>query len=352
VEDLARAVDRTELVGDVIEHWRELGNDAPTFAFAVNVEHSKHLAERFNAAGIPARHVDGETDATERDDAVAALRDGRVKVLTNCGIYCEGTDVPVVKTIVCARPTKSEGLFLQQAGRGARPCPGSPPFVLLDHAGCCADHGLPQEPREYTLEGRRKRDKTTISLPPVKDCPQCYALVPTALRVCECGYEWPVDAAPTEPLKENEGKLVELTPGQRSRLVEWNAIVEDWHRENAVRDARDEPLLKGGWCVHQWRRRTQAEWPPKGAKIPKLTAEQEAASAARRAHGKRAPEEPIKPSPIVVHDPPPSWLSGAAQCLEPSPELHQSPAAPVPTVLATPRARALESSGVLEEWTL
>src|SRR5262249_22148384 len=158
---------------------------------------------RFNEAGIPAKHVDANTETSERDDAIAALHEGRIKVLCNCNVFTEGTDVPCVKTIILARPTLSEGLYLQQAGRGPRPHPGSPPFVILDHAGCVTAFGAPQEPREYTLDGKKKRDKLTITLPPRKECPKCYALVPSSQRACPgCGYEWPAVESGKETPKE------------------------------------------------------------------------------------------------------------------------------------------------------
>lgn len=287
--ELAAAVDRSELVGDIVEHWIRRGNGLATFAFAINVQHSKHLAERFNAAGIPARHVDGNTETSERDDSLAALRAGTVKVLTNCNVFTEGTDVPEVKTIILARPTLSEGLYLQQAGRGARPFEDQP-FVILDHAGCCSSplfDGLPQDPRAYSLEGRKKRDKTTVRLPPVKDCPECCALVGAATRVCPgCGYVWPAEEPSTDPPKEAAGELVllnpqKLTKKQQERLDEWNEIVSEWEQRNRELDARGERLLAGGWCTNQWRNRSGQTWPPKGSKIPKLTPEQLEANASR-----------------------------------------------------------------------
>lgn len=280
-EQLARAVNKAELIGDIIEHWKTHGNDAPTFAFAVDVAHSMHLAQRFNAAGIPARHVDGATEASERDDAIAALRDGRVRVLCNCNVFTEGTDVPSVKTIVLARPTKSEGLYLQQAGRGARPHQGQE-FVVLDHAGCCTEFGLPQEPREYSLEGRKKRE-VGIATPRGKRCPNCGAILPYSARECPpsvlcSGYVWPTETPVAEPPKEAAGKLVELTPGQRKTLGKWDALVEEWRRENEKRVEDGLRPVGGGWCRAVWRRRT-GNWPPKGSKLPELTAEEEQALA-------------------------------------------------------------------------
>ncbi|AUX28120.1 MULTISPECIES: DEAD/DEAH box helicase [Sorangium] len=303
-DELARAVNRSELIGDIVDHYVRRGNDAPAFCFAVNVEHSRTLAARFIEAGIAARHVDGNTETSERDDATAALRDGRVRVLCNCNVFTEGTDVPQVKTIILARPTLSEGLYLQQAGRGARPHPGSPPFVLLDHAGCVTEFGAPQEPREYTLEGRRKRDKTTVTLPPRKECPTCYALVPSAQRTCPgCGYTWPAAELGKETPKEKNGELellvaggavngralAELTHAEIKRLKEWSALVEKWRVENRERDANGEPLREHGWILYQWRRTTGLDRAPKGSKIPKLTPEEKARSEERRTARRRQP---------------------------------------------------------------
>lgn len=289
IEELARAVDKGELVGDIVEHWKKYGNDAPTFCFAVNVAHSKHLAERFVAAGIAARHVDGNTETTERDDAIAALRAGDAKVLCNCDVFTEGTDVPSVKTIILARPTLSIRLYLQQVGRGARPC-GDIPFVVLDHAGCCrpveeGGFGLPQIDRAWSLKGAPKRDAGTRQ-PPTKDCPGCWAMVAPATRVCPgCGFVFPIVES-TDPPTEAEGELVrlndpkpakpkpDLTEKEAKALAHWNEIVARWEAMNAERDRDGLALKAGAWCMYQWRNETGKTWAPKGSKLPTLTPEQ------------------------------------------------------------------------------
>lgn len=279
-KELAVAVDKGELLGDIVDHWQRRGNNAATFCFAVGVEHSKHLRDRFLEAGIPAAHVDGNTDVRERDAAFRALRDGSIKVLCNCDVATEGTDVPCVKTIILARPTLSERIYLQQAGRGSRPFEGRE-FVILDHAGCTTNiefGGPPHWPREYSLEGRKKK-KREGSLPPAKKCPGCYCVVPIAMRACpDCGYEWPVEEEKVDPPKEKEGELVEITElnaPQILRLREWNKIVSGWRWENICRRARGEELREGKWCTGEWRR-MKSDWPPKAAKIPKLTLEERA----------------------------------------------------------------------------
>lgn len=288
-EELARAVDKGELVGNIVDHWKKYGNDARTFCFAVNVAHSKHLAERFVTAGIAARHVDGNTETNERDDALAALRAGDAKVLCNCDVFTEGTDVPSVKTIILARPTRSVRLYLQQVGRGARPYEDEP-FVVLDHAGCCrpADEGgfgLPQIVRSWSLKGLPKKEAGARQKP-TKDCPQCYAMVSIAARTCiGCGFVFPI-VETTDPPQEAEGELVrlndpgaskpkpELTDKEEKALAHWNQIVAAWEEMNAERDREGLALRAGGWCMNQWRNETGRTWAPKGSKIPTLTDEQ------------------------------------------------------------------------------
>lgn len=286
-DDLARAVDKVSLIGDIIEKWKQRGNDAPTFCFCVNVEHSKHVAARFVEAGVSAVHVDGNTETTERDDAIAALVDGRIKVLCNCNVFSEGTDVPCVKTIILARPTTSEALALQQAGRGSRPF-GATPFVILDHAQSFSPEGgfmLPQMHRDYDLDGRKKTDRE--GRPPTRECPGCGAYVPISMSECLCGFVFPSDEEEDGLPKEEPGELVELTPNQFKRAEEWNCLVRDWRWENEIRDARGDKLIEGSWCKREWRRKHH-RWPPKGSRIPSLTPAQCEANKMRKAQGRDA----------------------------------------------------------------
>ncbi|MFI5302654.1 MAG: DEAD/DEAH box helicase, partial [Polyangiales bacterium] len=119
--DLEAAVDRQALIGNIVEHWRRYADGVRTVVFAVSVAHSKHIVERFVAAGVAAEHLDGETPTTERDAILARLDRGDTRVVGSVGTLCEGWDQPSVKCAILARPTKSTGLYLQQAGRILRP---------------------------------------------------------------------------------------------------------------------------------------------------------------------------------------------------------------------------------------
>jgi superfamily II DNA or RNA helicase len=205
--ELAEAVDRQALVGNIVEHWMTHARGVRTVAFAASVEHSQHIAARFREAGVAAEHLDGGTPTIERDAILARLDRGETLVVSNCGVLCEGWDQPAVKCAILARPTKSTGLYLQQGGRILRPW-NDQRAIILDHAGCALEHGLPQDDREFSLEGTKKRTKATAEAP-ARECPTCFAVVGIATRVCpECGHEF---FAEREVPREEDGALEEVT---------------------------------------------------------------------------------------------------------------------------------------------
>jgi superfamily II DNA or RNA helicase len=217
--ELAAACDRPTLVGDIVAHYQRHGGGQRAVVFAAGVEHSRHLTEAFRAAGIAAEHLDGKTPAEERDAILTRLREGSTRVVSNVGVLTEGWDEPLVGVVILARPTKSVALMLQMAGRGLRPAEGKS-AVLLDHAGCVAAHGAPQDPREWSLAGKAKRAGATGGASPLKRCPECGRMVERTEPVCpECGYEWP--AAECRPLEQVEGDLREITEAElEARAVE------------------------------------------------------------------------------------------------------------------------------------
>lgn len=217
--ELARACDRPQLVGDVVAHYQRHGQGQRAVVFAAGVEHSRHFAEAFRAAGIDAEHLDGKTPNDERDAILTRLREGTTRVVCNVGVLTEGWDEPLVGCVILARPTKSVGLYLQMAGRGLRPAEGKV-AVLLDHAGCVAAHGAPQDPREWSLAGRSKRAGASGGASPLKRCPACGRMVERTEPACpECGREWP--AAECRPLEQVEGELREVSEAElEARAVE------------------------------------------------------------------------------------------------------------------------------------
>ena len=121
-------------VGDPSE-MRALG-------FCVSVAHAKFMADRFSTFGIPSRAVSADTRSEDRDDALRALRDGRVNALFAVDLFNEGVDVPEIDTVLFLRPTESATVFLQQLGRGLRHSAesGKSCLTVLDFIGQAHRH--------------------------------------------------------------------------------------------------------------------------------------------------------------------------------------------------------------------
>lgn len=100
--------------------------------FCVSREHAHYMTEVFNAAGIAAVTVLGDTASAARDAAVVDLRSGAVKVIFTVDVFNEGVDVPEINTVLFLRPTESATVFLQQLGRGLRRAKDKAVLTALD----------------------------------------------------------------------------------------------------------------------------------------------------------------------------------------------------------------------------
>ena len=206
--EAAAAIDKPTITGDAIKHYRQLASGKRAVVFCVSVEHSKHVVEQFRSAGISAAHVDGETNVHERDEAIRKFAAGEIKVLSNVELFGEGFDLPALEVAILLRPTKSLGLYLQQVGRALRTFPGKTVALILDHAGNCARHGLPDEEREWTLAGHHDEDEDKGPSESVKICPKCFAAQFPGRPACTyCGFVF--EAKPRE-VEEKEGDLSEV----------------------------------------------------------------------------------------------------------------------------------------------
>lgn len=202
-KDLLDIMDKSNITGDIVHHWKTLGENRPTLCFAVSIEHSKHIVSQFNDAGIPAIHCDADTSSEDRDIAISKLNSGEIKIISNVGVFSTGVDIPILSCLILARPTKSYSLFIQQLGRGTRTFEGKKDFVVLDHAANVPRHGFIINQAEGSLEGTFKN-----SIVSPKICKVCFmAYVSTHCKVCG---PLAKDISP-KALEIKEGELRELT---------------------------------------------------------------------------------------------------------------------------------------------
>lgn len=150
----------------VVAAHKEYAHDRPAIAFTVSVAGAYALAEAFRQAGYTAVAADGTTDKATRRQLLADFRASRYQILVNCGLWTEGLDVPEIAAIHLARPTRSDGLYIQMVGRGLRPVPGKDDCLILDYLPADARNvamlgdilGCPI-PREELLKSFETRDQ-------------------------------------------------------------------------------------------------------------------------------------------------------------------------------------------------
>lgn len=243
-----------QAMGDAVSHYRRTIEDhhnGTAIAFCCSVDHADALAEAFRSDGIAAARLDGSMDRGERRRLINDLGAGVLKVLTSCDIISEGTDIPSVTGAILLRPTDSLGLHLQQVGRVLRPCPGKTHAIINDHVGNSLRHGLPTDPREWSLEGRPKRKRAASDALPVRVCPKCFSTLPSTVPICtECGH---VFEAARRELTVVDGNLQELTPQQLAQQRR-RAIGQARTREE-LEALRLERGYKPGWVDHMLRAR-------------------------------------------------------------------------------------------------
>lgn len=205
--ELGALMDKPTIVGQAVDHYKKYADGKRALVRGVSIQHSQHIAAQFNAAGIAAEHVDGETPTEVRDAAMRSFETGKILVLSFVDLFSEGLDVPGIEAILDFRPTASLTLWLQFCGRSLRPAPGKV-AIILDAAGNALRHGLPDDEREWSLAGRNiKRRGTDESDVSVKVCPKCLAAMKPMPACQYCGYVF--ELKPRE-VKQVDGELVEI----------------------------------------------------------------------------------------------------------------------------------------------
>ena len=247
---LETAVRKGHVMGDVVASWQRLAEGRSTVLFAVGIEHSRDLVERFVAAGVKAEHLDGMTPEDERQAILVRLETGKTTLVSNVGVLCEGWDQPSVKCCIMARPTLSLTLWMQCSGRILRPYRGQK-ALILDHSGNVDRHGLPHEDREWSLDGAVTRKSQTDR---IRICGGCYAYV-TASPCPLCGH-----ATPERPRKvvQVDGVLERVNGAiKREQAADPKRAYFDTQVELAKKRG-----FKPGYASAKYKEKFDDAWPP------------------------------------------------------------------------------------------
>ena len=271
---LTDVMDQPKLIGNVVETWKHLARGKSTIVFASGVKHSQHLAETFNAQGIPAGHIDGGTNNDERIRILGDFNSGRITVLCNCMVLTEGFDAPLASVCVLARPTKSLSLYIQMVGRVLRPYEGKEHAIIIDHSGAVHTNGFATDDQEWKLghgrlkENHRKErgereEKTTI-------CEGCFRVF-TGSNICpSCGQVSKQKSAYTDYIDGQLGLV-----SKKTKKVERKEQYGEGFKESFYAELLGHCLIKHkkpGWAAHKYRERFK-EWPSGNPKPKEPTVE-------------------------------------------------------------------------------
>lgn len=244
--DVGRAVDKPQLIGDIVSHWLKLAAGTPTVCFAANIAHSKHITESFRAAGVAAEHIDCYTDEHERIAILNRVSSGETQVISNVGILTEGWDFPACKTMILARPTRSLTRYIQMAGRVLRPHELKDRALILDHSGTSLRLGFPTDELKLELDDGKpkKAGQDEQQKPEPKPCAVCAYVKPPRTPVCpKCGNV----AQVKHGLVEEDGELELVNRKKKARF-------ED--KQQCYSELLAIKLSKGysdGWVAHKYR---------------------------------------------------------------------------------------------------
>lgn len=211
VKQAEQVMDRPTITGDAIRAYRQYANGKRCMVFCVSIDHSEHTCAQYNQAGVPAEHIDGTYSDSEREAALERFRAGETLVLCTVQLAIEGLDIPAVEAVQQLRPTQSIIVYLQLIGRGLRPETGKKELIILDQVDNWKRHGLPDDVREWSLDGRQKGKRSTRDEEPelqIQQCKQCFHIFKRGVSECpNCGAEIEVTGRKIEQV---EGQLAEV----------------------------------------------------------------------------------------------------------------------------------------------
>ena len=198
------------VVGNAIKLYKEYAAGQLCIHFAPSIEASKAAADAYTAAGIPAAHMDGETDADVRRYLIDRYAKREILILCNVDLMTFGFDLAaqvgrdvVIEAMIDAAPTKSLAKQRQKWGRVLRWKPK--PAVIFDLVGNCSEHMYPCTDIEWSLSGKaRTVRRETEREVKMRQCDKCGYCHPPAPLCPNCGHKYPIQS---RQIKEVDGEV-------------------------------------------------------------------------------------------------------------------------------------------------
>ena len=250
------------IIGDAVRTYRETAPGKLCVVFATSRKHAGLIQEAFQAQGVAAMTIDGTMDKATRKRIVLGFALRQFTVLINVALLTFGFDLAQaagmdvrVEALSDMCPRKSLPLQLQVWGRAMRA--GDDPSIMLDHSNNWREHGFPDSPRDWSLEGSKKRKGSDDKTEPVRQCSiaegGCGFVHRPAPCCPNCGFVYPVMSRMVD---EVDGELQEIDR-DAAELARKSARQEQGRSETladllafAARTGK-----KSNWAHHVWNAR-------------------------------------------------------------------------------------------------
>ena len=184
---LERAIDTDGINAEIADIYKKYAK-GQTLIFATSVSHAENIAAKIQGAVVVSQKT------KNRSRIIADFTARKIPCLVNCLIFTEGTDIPLIETVIIARPTKNQSLYAQMVGRGLRKYPGKDCLRLIDLVGVTDDldictapsllgldmTGVPKS-RAYDVEGMLTDLKKVVD--DAADCPENWVVNVKAVKL-------------------------------------------------------------------------------------------------------------------------------------------------------------------------
>lgn len=187
VGSLEKAIDTDGVNREIANVYQKYAR-GQTLIFAASVQHAENIAAKIPGAVVVSQKT------KNRSAIIQDFTSRKIPCLVNCMIFTEGTDIPLIETVIIARPTKNQSLYAQMVGRGLRKYPGKKHLNLIDLVGVTDDVDICTAPsllgldlnavprsRVYDVEGMLTNLKEIVD--EVSDCPENWIVNVKAVKL-------------------------------------------------------------------------------------------------------------------------------------------------------------------------
>lgn len=180
VSDLDKTVNTAPANREIKEIYEKYAR-GQTLIFAASVSHAKNIAAQIDGA------VAVSADTKERSEIIRKFTEREIPCLVNCMVFTEGTDMPLIETVIIARPTQNASLYTQMVGRGLRKAEGKRYLTLIDCVGvtgkldiCTAPTLMGLDMNDVPDYRKDKVEGMLTDMPEIvedaRDCPETWVL--------------------------------------------------------------------------------------------------------------------------------------------------------------------------------